>query len=190
MPTNLPYGYAPDDPPREPPDDPLREPPAPPKPTFEQRLKRGLGPLGVLLFAGLMWAAKLKILLLALTKIKYFGTAASSLVSIGAYALLWGWRSRWWWSRSCSCTSSATWWRCGARASRPARRCSSPSWARWSPQVDAARRRTEAKVGLAGRCSASPRSVVVLAAAISLDSDLLRGAAYFGFFINLFNLIP
>ena len=48
----------------------------------------------------------------------------------------------------------------------------------------------EAKVGLAGPVFGLFSSVAVLAAALALDSDLLRGAAYFGFFINLFNLIP
>jgi Zn-dependent protease len=185
--SNPPYGDVPDDPLREPP-----TPPAPPpKPSWEQRLKRGLGPLGVLIFAGVMWAAKLKILLLALTKIKYFGTAASSIVSIGAYALLWGWRF--------AVIAVVLLFvhelghvvalrREGIPASAPMfipflgayvtlKRMPQDAW-------------TEAKVGLAGPVFGLVSSVVVLAAAVSLDSDLLRGAAYFGFFINLFNLIP
>jgi hypothetical protein len=66
VPTNLPYGYAPDDPVPEPELPPVAPPP---RQSWEQRLKRRLGPLGVLIFAAAMWAAKLKVLLLAVTKI-------------------------------------------------------------------------------------------------------------------------
>jgi len=173
------------------PDDPLREPPPPPKPPWDQRLKKGLGPLGVLIFAGAMWAAKLKILLLALTKIKYFGTAASSLVSIGAYALLWSWRF------AVLAVALLFVHELGhvvalRREGIPA---SAPMFIPFLGAYVALKRMphdawTEAKVGLAGPLFGLASSVVVLAAAISLDSDLLRGAAYFGFFINLFNLIP
>ena len=49
---------------------------------------------GIALAAGLIllkFGAKLKGLLLLLPKLKLFTTSASMLVSIGAYALIWGW---------------------------------------------------------------------------------------------------
>src|SRR5918998_6625624 len=51
--------------------------------------------LGVLVAGGLLlvkFGAKLKVLLLALPKLKLFTTSASMLVSIGAYTLIWGWK--------------------------------------------------------------------------------------------------
>ena len=60
-------------------------------PPQKSRWKRWLGPLifiGALL---LKFGAKLKFVLLLLPKVKLFTTSASMLVSIGAYALIWGW---------------------------------------------------------------------------------------------------
>jgi len=48
----------------------------------------------------------------------------------------------------------------------------------------------EAKVGLAGPVLGTVGAAVCLAAAVALDSDLLRALAYTGFLLNLFNLIP
>ena len=52
------------------------------------------------------FAAKLKALLLLLPKLKLFTTSATMLVSIGAYALIWGWKFA---SASC-CSCSCTRW--------------------------------------------------------------------------------
>jgi Zn-dependent protease len=49
---------------------------------------------------------------------------------------------------------------------------------------------TEAKVGLAGPVLGSAGALAVLVWAEQTDSDLLRGLAYVGFLINLFNLVP
>jgi Zn-dependent protease len=48
----------------------------------------------------------------------------------------------------------------------------------------------EAKVGLAGPILGTAGAAAVWAAGEALDSDLLRAAAYVGFLLNLFNLIP
>src|SRR5215207_4176083 len=79
--------------------------PAPPPPTPEkgyepiqpgsgrgdwrQRAKRFGGPI---LAALILVATKLKALLLLVPKLKFLTTSASMLVSIAAYALIWGWR--------------------------------------------------------------------------------------------------
>jgi len=49
---------------------------------------------------------------------------------------------------------------------------------------------TEAKVGLAGPVLGSAGALAVLIVAEETDSNLLRGLAYVGFLLNLFNLVP
>jgi hypothetical protein len=70
-------------------------PPAAPAPQSppprESGLKRRLGSLGIVGVAILKFAAKLKALLFLLPKLKVLTTAGSMLVSVAAYALLWGW---------------------------------------------------------------------------------------------------
>ena len=66
--------------------------PTPPPPPPEPRIKRRLGPLGVLAVLVLKFAAKLKALLLLAPKLKVLSTAGSMLLSVAAYALIWGWR--------------------------------------------------------------------------------------------------
>src|SRR5688572_16363858 len=78
-----------------PPVAPAREAPAPPPPAPERpesRLKRWLGPLFLVGLAILKFGAKLKVLLLLLPKLKVLTTSASMLVSVAAYALIWGWK--------------------------------------------------------------------------------------------------
>ena len=76
-----------------PPAAPVPEPPAPPPAASEpSRAKRLLGPLFVAGLAILKFGAKLKALLLLLPKLKLLTTSASMLVSVAAYAIIWGWR--------------------------------------------------------------------------------------------------
>src|SRR5919204_79638 len=71
--------------------DPAYEPPSPVKEDrgLFKRIGAGIAALGALIAK---FAAQLKVLLLLLPKAKLFATAGSMLVSIGAYALLWGWQ--------------------------------------------------------------------------------------------------
>jgi Zn-dependent protease len=177
-----------DDFPRDPFEPP---PPEPPRPSWDVRLKRALGPLGVLLVAALAWGSKLKVVLLALTKIKFFGTAITSVASIGAYALLWGWQFAVLFVALLfvhELGHVVALRREGIPATAPMfipflgavvgmKQLPKDAWA-------------EAKVGLAGPVFGLVSSAAVLALAFSLDSDLLRAAAYTGFFLNLFNLLP
>jgi len=74
---------------------PVTEPPAAAgRPAREQRslLRRLFAPLLVAGVLALKWGAKLKGLLLLLPKLKVLTTSASMLVSVAAYALIWGWR--------------------------------------------------------------------------------------------------
>ena len=75
-----------------PPAAPVPEPPAPPPAASEpSRAKRLLGPLFVAGLAVLKFGVKLKALLLLLPKLKLLTTSASMLVSVAAYAIIWGW---------------------------------------------------------------------------------------------------
>src|SRR5213596_2038760 len=73
---------------------PLVAPPAPPTPTPERPspLKRFGGAVAGALALLASLAGKLKALLLLLPKLKLLTTSGSMLVSIGAYALIWGWQ--------------------------------------------------------------------------------------------------
>src|SRR5687767_990050 len=58
---------------------------------WRERGKKLIGPLIAVVALLVKFGAKLKILLVALPKLKLFTTSASMLVSIAAYALIWGW---------------------------------------------------------------------------------------------------
>src|SRR5919106_2676542 len=57
--------------------------------SWRERLRKAWGPIAAFL---VLMATKGKAILLLLPKLKIFTTSASMLVSIAAYALIWGWR--------------------------------------------------------------------------------------------------
>jgi hypothetical protein len=65
-------------------------PPVPPAPRHTPWLKRAAGLLVAAAALAIKFGAKLKVLLLALPKLKIFTTSGSMLVSVGAYSLIWG----------------------------------------------------------------------------------------------------
>src|ERR1700750_1343549 len=73
---------------------PAPAPPAPPTPAPERQspLKRLGGAIAAALAALASLAGKPKAVLLLLPKLKLLTTSGSMLVSIGAYALIWGWQ--------------------------------------------------------------------------------------------------
>jgi Zn-dependent protease len=137
----------------------------------------------------LVW--KFKALALAAFKLKVFTTSASMLVSIGAYALLWGWRF------AVGFVLLLFVHELGhvlelRRQGVPA---SAPLFIPFLGAVvgmkqmpaDAWR---EAQVALAGPILGTAGAFVVWGAAEALDSELLLALAFVGFFLNLFNLLP
>jgi Zn-dependent protease len=163
--------------------------PSPPPP--EPRIKRRLGPIGV---AGLLivkFAAKLKALLLLAPKLKVLSTAGSMLLSVAAYALIWGWRF------AVGFVALLFVHEMGHYA-QMRREGVKPSWMLFIPFLGAAvgarslggSAAAEARIGLAGPIVGTLGSAAVLAVAHAADSDLLRALAFTGFFLNLFNLIP
>ena len=164
-----------------------------PSPIKEDRglLKRiggGIAALGVLIAK---FAAQAKFLLLLLPKAKILVTAGSMLVSLAAYAWLFGW-----------------WFGVGfllllfvhemGHAIQLRREGVRSSWPVFIPFMgayigmkempkDAA---MEARVGLAGPILGSLAALVPLAIYGATGSNFWRALAFIGFFLNLFNLLP
>jgi Zn-dependent protease len=155
----------------------------------------GLRALGKKLAAPLVFLAllfwKFKFVLAAVFKLKIFTTAGSMLVSIGAYALLFGWKF------GVALVLLIFVHELGhvAELRRQGIPASAPMFIPFVgafvamkelPQ-DAWR---EAQVALAGPVVGTLGAVGVWAAAVAYDSTFLMAIAFVGFFINLFNLLP
>ena len=184
----LPRGTVPGLPPVEiaPPPAPPEQSPAPDKP--QPPLKR-FG--GLIVAAGLLLFKFGKGALLLLGKVKFLGTAASMLVSIAAYALIWGWKF-------------------GAvfvllllihemghvfQLRREGVPATAPMFipflgafvAMKQMPKDAA---AEARVGLAGPVLGSLGCLIPLALWQATGDDFWQAATFIGLFLNLFNLLP
>jgi Zn-dependent protease len=169
-------------------------PPSPPsapsqRPDEPQSLLRRAGSAIV---AALLVLAKFgKAALLLLGKGKFLATAGSMLVSIAAYALIWGWKF-------------------GAvfvallfiheighviQLRREGIKASAPMFIPFLGAVISAKSMgkdaaAEARVGLAGPVLGTVASLVPLAIWLLTGSDFWRALAYIGFVLNLFNLLP
>ena len=146
-----------------------------------QRLGAGLAGLIALLlkFGGL------------LLKLKFVGTAFTALISIGAYALIFGWKfaalivlllfvhemGHVVQLRLEGVDATAPMFIPFLGAVVGMKELPKNAW-------------VEAKVGLAGPVFGAIGSAATLALADHFDSDLLRVVAYFSFFVNLINLAP
>jgi Zn-dependent protease len=162
------------------------------EPIRHERRLRDLGrklwaPIAGLAF--LIW--KFKAVALAVFKLKVFATSASMLVSVAAYAWIWGWKF------AIAFVLLLLVHELGhvlelRRQGIPA---TAPLFIPFLGAVvgmkqlpkDAWR---EAQVALAGPILGSLGAVVVWVAAEAIDSELLLAAAFVGFFLNLFNLLP
>jgi Zn-dependent protease len=167
------------------------EPAAPepqPEPERQPWWRRSGGGLVAALIALL---AKGKTLLLLLTKVKFLTTSASMLVSIAAYALLWGW------SFGVGFVLLLLVHEMGhvIQLRREGIKASAPLFIPFLGAVVGAKSlgddaAAEARVGLAGPILGSIGAAAVMVAGFALDSDFLRALAFTGFFLNLFNLLP
>jgi Zn-dependent protease len=169
-------------------------PPPPPTPTpahneaFGQKRKRAGG--GIL--AGLVaLAAKGKALLLLLPKIKVLTTAGTALVSIAAYTLFFGW------TFAVGIVALLFVHEMGhvlafRREGIPS---SAPMFIPFLGAVVMANKlgddaAVEARVGLAGPILGTIGAAVCFAIDLATGSLFWQQLAYFGFFVNLFNLLP
>jgi Zn-dependent protease len=181
-------------PPLPPRDGYATEPPAPAGPPPRRdasRLKKLFGPLLVGGLVVVKFAAKLKALLLLLPKLKLLTTSASMLVSVAAYALIWGWKF------AAGFVALLFVHEMGHYI-QMRREGVQPSFMLFIPFLGAAvgarslggNALAEARIGLAGPVLGVLGTAALIPVADATGSDLLRALAFTGFFLNLFNLVP
>jgi Zn-dependent protease len=149
---------------------------------------------GAIVAAGLILlklGAKAKVLLLILPKLKILTTSGTMLVSIGAYALIWGWKF------AVGFVLLLLVHEMGhvIQLRREGIDAGAPMFIPFLGAVVAMKEMpkdaaAEARVGLAGPVLGSLASLVPLAIHAAGGSDLFLALAYVGFLLNLFNLLP
>ncbi len=151
-------------------------------------LRRKLGGIGAAILAFL---AKFKAIILLLPKLKLLATFGTMFVSLGAYALLWGWQF------AAGFVALLFVHEMGHvfQLRREGVKASAPMFIPFLGAVISARSLgenalAEARVGLAGPILGSLGAVVSVGLWHATGNDLFRALAYFGFFLNLFNLLP
>ena len=156
--------------------------------TLRQRLERFVGPI---LAAVVVLATKGKALLLLLPKLKVFTTSASMLVSIGAYALIWGFPF------ALGFVILLLVHEMGHvfQLRREGIEASAPMFIPFLGAVVAAKSlgddaAAEARVGLAGPILGSIGTLVPLGIWLATGEEFWQALAFVGFFLNLFNLLP
>ncbi len=155
---------------------------------WRQRLKRALGPIAA---GALLLATKLKALLLLLPKLKLLTTSATMLVSIAAYALIWGW------SFAVGFVVLLLVHEMGHvfQLRREGIEASAPMFIPFLGAVVAAKSlgdnaAAEARVGLAGPVLGTIGTLVPLGIWLATGNEFWQALAFVGFFLNLFNLLP
>ena len=160
-------------------------PPPPPRPTFGEKLKKYLGPVGVVLLIGFKYLAKLKFLL------PFLKTGGTMIFSMWAYALMWGWQY------AVGFVLLIFVHECGHLIA--ARQCGlKVGWPVFIPFMGAvialkeAPRNAwiEAEVGIGGPLLGTLGAMVCEMIYLTTGNQLYRALAYSGFFLNLFNLAP
>lgn len=159
-----------------------------PRRSLRKRVGSALAPLVALLAK---FGAALKALLVALPNLKLLATGATALVSVAAYSLFFGWPF------AAGLVALIFIHEMGhvIALRREGIKASAPMFI---PFMGAAifskslgdNALAEARVGLAGPILGSLGAAAVAAVGELTHSDLLVALAYFGFFINLFNLLP
>ena len=137
----------------------------------------------------LFW--KLKFIFAAVFKFKLFTVAGSMIVSIGAYALLWGWQF------AVGFVLLLLVHEMGhvLEAKRQGLPVSAPMFIPFLGALITLKKLpdnawAEAKVAIAGPILGSLGAAAVWGVGEAIDSELLVGLAFTGFFLNLFNLAP
>jgi len=162
--------------------------PAPAPPPQRSWFKRFATPIFFGVLALLKWG---KALLLLLPKAKLLTTSASMLVSVGAYALIWGWKFAVGFVALLFLHEMGHYIQLRREGVRP-------SGMLFIPFLGAAvgtrslggSALAEARVGLAGPILGSLATAALLPIAAATDNDFWYALAFTGFFLNLFNLLP
>src|ERR671911_2708702 len=155
--------------------------------TIRDVLRKLWAPIAALGF--LLW--KLKFVFAAIFKFKLFTVAGSMLVSIGAYALLWGWQF------AIGFVLLLLVHELGhvLEAKRQGLPVSAPMFIPFLGALITLKQLpddawNEAKVAIAGPIIGGLGAAAVWGLGEAFDSDLLIALAFTGFFLNLFNLAP
>src|SRR3954449_13381987 len=153
-----------------------------------KRAGGGVAALGLLIAK---FAAKIKVVLLLLPKLKILTTSGSMLVSVAAYSLIWGWQF------AAGFVVLLFVHEMGhvIQLRLEGIQASAPLFipflgaAVWSKSLgDNAL--AEARVGLAGPVLGSIGAAACIPIADATGNDFWRALAFTGFFLNLFNLLP
>jgi Zn-dependent protease len=162
--------------------------PAPAPPPQRSFFKRFATPIFFGILALLKWG---KALLLLLPKAKLLTTSASMLVSVGAYALIWGWRFGVGFVALLFVHEMGHYIQLRREGVRPSGMVFIPFLgAAVGTRSLGGSALAEARVGLAGPILGSLATAALIPIAIATDDDFWRALAFTGFFLNLFNLLP
>jgi Zn-dependent protease len=160
-------------------------------PPQQSPLKRARGAIAAALALLVSVAWKLKAVLLLLPKLKLLTTSGSMLVSIGAYALIWGWQF------AIGFVLLLFVHEMGhvIQLRREGVPASAPMFIPFLGAVVGMKRLpddagAEARVGLAGPILGSLGCLIPLALYAATGNRLFQALAFTGFFLNLFNLAP
>jgi Zn-dependent protease len=169
--------------------EPAPPPPTPaPPPPRRAGIKRFTTPIFFGLLALLKWG---KALLLLLPKAKLLTTSASMLVSVGAYALIWGWKFAVGFVGLLFIHEMGHYIQLRREGVRPSGMVFIPFLgAAVGTRSLGGSALAEARVGLAGPVLGSLATAALLPIASATDDDFWRALAFTGFFLNLFNLLP
>src|SRR3954452_21042617 len=162
-----------------------------PAPEPQSPLRRAGGAIAAALALIASLAGKLKAVLLLLPKLKLLTTSGSMLVSIGAYALIWGWQF------AVGFVLLLFVHEMGhvIQLKREGVPASAPMFIPFLGAVVGMKRlpddaAAEARVGLAGPVLGSLACLIPLALYGATGNHLFQALAFTGFFLNLFKLVP
>jgi Zn-dependent protease len=166
-------------------------PPPPPPPYLEQRkplLQRLFGPLVIV---GALLLKFGKVALIVLTKAKFLTTSASMLVSVAAYALIWGWRFAAGFVALLFLHEMGHYIQLRREGVRPSGMVFIPFLgAAVGARSLGGSALAEARVGLAGPILGSLACLIPAGLWAATGDEFWQALAFTGFFLNLFNLIP
>jgi Zn-dependent protease len=174
----------------QPGENPFGEPPRRPAPV--RGLRRRLGSvLAALVALVAKFGVAIKALLVALPNLKLLVTAGTALVSVAAYSLFFGW----WFAAGFVALLFVHEMGHVIALRREGIKASAPMFIPFMGAAIFSRSLgdnalAEARVGLAGPVLGSIGAAAVAVVGELTGSSLLIALAYFGFFINLFNLLP
>jgi Zn-dependent protease len=171
---------------------PLTEPTEPARPPYEERRKtlreRILGPIVVV---GALLAKFGKVALLFATKAKFLATSGSMLVSVAAYALIWGWTFAVGFVALLFVHEMGHYIQLRREGVKPSGMLFIPFLgAVVGTRSLGGSALAEARVGLAGPVLGTIGCLVTAGIYLATGNEFWKALAFTGFFLNLFNLLP